>query len=73
MRNARCGSDKCVAELSFFGHRCGAFALSARSWAITWRTDETLTRRAALESCEKGGAPCRIIGAVCADGSGRVP
>jgi hypothetical protein len=70
---ARCGSDKCVAQQSFFANRCGALAQSPKSWAISWRTDETLAHRAALERCEKNGASCRIVAAVCSDGSGHIP
>ncbi len=70
---ARCGSDKCLGQGSFFAHRCGALARSARSWAISWRTEETLAHQAALERCQKNGQSCQIAAAVCADGSGHVP
>jgi hypothetical protein len=69
----RCESDECTAVVSFFGHRCGAFAISAQGWGMTWRNDETLARQSALQICEKRGQNCRVIGAVCADGSGRFP
>ena len=68
---ARCGSDDCVATESFSGHHCGAFALSPSGWSITWRDDEPQAREAALAICKKSGPTCEIIGAVCADGSGR--
>ena len=68
---ARCGSDDCVAAVSFSGHHCGAFALSPSGWSITWRDDEAQAREAALTICKKSGPTCEIIGAVCADGSGR--
>ena len=68
---ARCGSDDCIAAVSFSGHHCGAFALSPSGWSITWRDDEARAREAALTICKKSGPTCEIIGAVCADGSGR--
>ncbi len=68
---ARCGSDECVAAVSFSGHHCGAFALSPSGWSITWRDDEARARDAALSICKQKGPTCEIIGAVCADGSGR--
>ncbi len=68
---ARCGSEDCVAAVSFSGHHCGAFALSPSGWSITWRDDETRAREAALTICKQKGPTCEIIGAVCADGSGR--
>ncbi len=70
---ARCGSEQCADQASFFGADCGAFALSSRSWSITWRGGSAPSRQAALDSCSRQGPDCRIIGAVCADGSGRVP
>ena len=68
---SRCGSDRCTQEMSFFGKRCGAFALSSRSWTITWRNGGDQARKAALHDCAKGGEACRLVGAVCADGSDR--
>jgi hypothetical protein len=68
---SRCGSDRCTRRMSFFGTRCGAFALSSRSWSITWRNGGERARQAALEECAKGGSVCRLVGAVCADGSER--
>jgi len=35
------------------------------------RDTVALARKAALDECGKAGKSCRIIGAVCADGSGR--
>jgi len=69
----RCGSEDCLATVSFFGERCGAFALSTQGWGMAWHNDIQSARQSALEMCEKRGAECRIIGAVCADGSERFP
>jgi hypothetical protein len=65
----RCGSDRCTRAVSFFRGQCGAFAVSTRSWSIIWRGDAAASRQAALDDCAKRGAACRLIGAVCADGS----
>ncbi len=68
---ASCGSAKCPLELSFYGKSCGAFALSDNSWSLMQRDTVQRARDAALDECGKAGKACRIIGAVCADGSGR--
>jgi hypothetical protein len=66
-----CGSAKCAIELSFYGKRCGAFAISGKSWSLIQRDTVQRAKDAALDECGKTGKSCRIIGAVCADGSGR--
>jgi Caspase domain/Domain of unknown function (DUF4189) len=68
---SNCGAAKCPIELSFYGARCGAFAISGKSWSLVQRDSVERARDAALDECGKGGKACRIIGAVCADGSGR--
>jgi len=68
---ANCGASKCPLELSFYGTRCGAFALSGKTYALVQRENAQKARDAALGECSKSGKACRIIGAVCADGSGR--
>ena len=65
------GGAKCSVELSFYGERCGAFAFSGKSWSLVQRDTVQKARVAALEQCGKSGPSCRIIDAVCADGSGR--
>ena len=66
-----CGASKCPIELSFYGTRCGAFAVSGKSWSLVQRDTVQRAKEAALDECSKTGKSCRIIGAVCADGSGR--
>jgi hypothetical protein len=70
--NARnnCGGDKCTIELSFYGSRCGAFAISGKSWSLVQRDTLDHAKNAALDECGKSGKSCRIIDAVCADGLG---
>ena len=34
---ANCGASKCPIELSFYGTRCGAFAISDKSWSLVQR------------------------------------
>ncbi len=68
---SNCGADKCPLELSFYGTRCGAFAISGKSWSLVARDSVQRAKDAALDECGKTGKSCRIIGAVCADGSGR--
>jgi len=68
---SNCGAGKCPVELSFYGTRCGAFAISGQSWSLVQRDTVQRAKGAALDECGKAGKPCRIIGAVCADGSGR--
>lgn len=67
----KCGSGKCTVELSFYGGRCGAFAFSGKSWSLTQRDTIQKAKDVALDECGKTGKSCRIIDAVCADGSGR--
>jgi hypothetical protein len=67
----KCAGAKCPIEISFFGTSCGAFALSAASFSIVSRDDIQKARQAALDECGKRGKVCRIIGASCADGTGR--
>lgn len=66
-----CGAGKCPIELSFYGTRCGAFAISGESWSLVARDTVQRAKDAALDECGKTGKSCRIIGAACADGSGR--
>jgi hypothetical protein len=66
----KCGA-KCAIELSFFGTSCGAFALSPAGFSIVSRDDIQRARQAALDECGKRGKACRVIGASCADGTGR--
>ncbi|MGJ4947047.1 caspase family protein [Bradyrhizobium sp. HKCCYLS20291] len=68
---SNCGSAKCPVELSFYGAHCGAFAISDKSWSLIQRDTIKAARDAALDDCGKAGKSCRIVGAVCADGSGR--
>jgi hypothetical protein len=68
---SKCGSSKCPIELSFYGKGCGAFAISGKSWSLVQRDTIQKARDAALDECGRTGKSCRIIGAVCADGSGR--
>jgi hypothetical protein len=68
---SNCGTSKCPIELSFYGTRCGAFSISGKSWALVQRDTVAQAKEAALEECGKTGKSCRIIGAVCADGTGR--
>jgi Caspase domain/Domain of unknown function (DUF4189) len=68
---SNCGSAKCPIELSFYGNGCGAFAVSGKSWALVQRDSVQKAMNVALEECGKTGKSCRIISAVCADGSGR--
>jgi hypothetical protein len=68
---ASCSGGKCSIELSFYGTRCGAFAASGRSWSLMQRDTVQRAKDAALDECNKTGKSCRIIDAVCADGTGR--
>ena len=67
----KCDGARCPLELSYFGTSCGAFALSPAGFSIVSRDDAQRARRAALDECGKRGKVCRIIGASCADGTGR--
>ncbi|MBN8991723.1 MAG: caspase family protein [Rhizobiales bacterium] len=70
-----CGTKNCTHELSFFGKRCGAFAYaktnSNTSWALEQSDNVEKAKDAALKACSKNSKSCRVIGAVCTDGSGR--
>ncbi|MFH1343008.1 MAG: caspase family protein [Pseudomonadota bacterium] len=68
---SNCGASKCPMELSFYGTNCGAFAISGESWSLVARDTVKRAKEAALDECGKTGKSCRIIGAACADGSGR--
>lgn len=73
---SNCGAGKCPIELSFYAERCGAFAISGKSsadksWSLVQRDTIQRAKDAALDDCGKTGKSCRIVGAVCADGSGR--
>ena len=68
---SNCGADKCPIELSFYGTRCGAFAISGSSWSLVARDTVQKAKDEAIDECGKTGKSCRIIGATCADGSGR--
>ena len=68
----QCGKAKCPTELTFYGTSCGAFALSpAKNFSIVQREDIKKAKQAALDECGKRGKACEIIGASCADGTGR--
>ena len=68
----QCKGAKCPYEISFFGTSCGAFALStAGHFAIVSRDDIQKAKRAALDDCGKHSKACKIVGASCADGTGR--
>ena len=66
---SRCGTGACTQELTFHGQGCGAFALSSKQWNVSHRDGGDAARKAAMSDCGKGGAACRVIGSVCADGS----
>jgi hypothetical protein len=68
---SNCGSGKCSIELSFYGRSCGAFAISGKSWSLVQRDTVQKAKDAALDDCGRTGKSCRIVGAACADGSGR--
>jgi caspase domain-containing protein/uncharacterized protein DUF4189 len=66
-----CGTKNCTHELSFYGKRCGAFAHAKTSWALEQSDSVAKAKEAALKTCSKNSKSCRVIGAVCTDGSGR--
>jgi len=68
---SQCGTTPCAAEVSFFGTACGAFAASATSWSMASRENIQDARQSALDGCGKSGKVCRVVGASCADGTGR--
>jgi hypothetical protein len=68
---ANCDPAKCAKELSFYGTKCGAFAISAKSWSLIQRDTIQRAKDTALDECAKAGKACRIVAAVCADGAGR--
>jgi hypothetical protein len=70
--HSSCGSAQCSAELSFAGTECGAFASSASGWALVARDRVEAAKEAALGECAKRGKACRVVAAVCADGTGRL-
>lgn len=67
---SRCQGAECPVELSYYGRRCGAFAVSGASWSLVDRDTIDAAIEAAMSSCAKPGKPCRILRAICADGSG---
>jgi hypothetical protein len=68
---SKCGASKCPIELSFYGRGCGAFAISGKSWSLVQRETVEKAKDVALDECGRSGTSCRVIGAVCADGTGR--
>jgi hypothetical protein len=68
---ANCDPAKCAKELSFYGTKCGAFAISAKSWSLIQRDTIQRAKDTAIDECAKAGKACRIVAAVCADGAGR--
>jgi Caspase domain/Domain of unknown function (DUF4189) len=68
---ASCGSNAaaCVAETSFFGNGCAAFAHSKKAWALVARSNVAKAKSDALEECSRKGSGCNIIASVCADGT----
>jgi len=68
---SNCGAGRCPIELSFYGTRCGAFAISEKSWSLVQGETVQRTKDVALAECGKTGKTCRIIATACADGSGR--
>ena len=68
---ASCGSNAaaCVAETSFFGTGCAAFAHSKKAWALVARSNVAKAKSDALEECSRKGSGCSIIASVCADGT----
>jgi hypothetical protein len=68
---ASCGSNAsaCVAETSFFGTGCAAFAHSRKAWALVARSNVAKAKSDALEECSRKGSGCNIIASVCADGT----
>ena len=71
-QSTNCSGGKCTLELSFYGPRCGAFAVSGNSWSLMQRDTVERAKQAALDECNKTGKSCRIIDAVCANESGRI-
>lgn len=68
---AKCGKARCALELSFYGKSCGAFAAKDGKWSLVARDTIAAARDAAIDQCTKTGKSCPIVGAVCANGSGR--
>jgi hypothetical protein len=68
---ASCGSNAaaCVAETSFFGAGCAAFAHSKKAWALVARSNVAKAKSDAMEECSRKGSGCNIIASVCADGT----
>jgi hypothetical protein len=55
-----------------YGTRCGAFAISGKSWSQVHREGAERATEAALDECGKTGKSCRMIDAVRANGTGRL-
>lgn len=66
---SKCVGGQCPLELSFYGSRCGAFAVSGNSWSLVQAQSIQKAKDAALDECNRSGKSCRIVGATCADGS----
>ena len=58
---SNCGASKCPIELSFYAGRCGAFAISGKSWSLVQRDTIQQAKTAALHECGKTGKSCRIM------------
>ena len=48
-----CGANKCPLELSFYGSRCGAFAISGESWSLVQRDTSSAPRKPRLTSAAR--------------------
>ncbi len=66
-----CGAVDCTQVVSYSGKQCGALAASSVSYFMAWRDDMDHAREEALKQCGARGIACRVVDAVCADGSGR--
>jgi hypothetical protein len=65
-----CGDpNQCILEVSFFGSDCAAFAYSSKDWALSARESDKEARESAVNDCQRRGSKCRLIAAVCANGS----
>jgi hypothetical protein len=69
--HSSCGAARCSVELSFAGAECGAFSNSVSGWAIVAGDTVEAAKKGALEDCAKHGKACRVVAAVCANGTGR--
>jgi hypothetical protein len=70
VESARASCGDCPAEVSFFGSECGAFAYSRGVWSLVARETVEQAKEVALAECRKRGKACRVIAAVCANGTG---